>query len=91
MKYTKTHEWIKVDGNHGTFGLTDHAQKALGDLVFVEVPKKGASLAAKATAGVVESVKTVSDVYAPMSGEVVEVYYFCDNSATIFYVVGFCA
>eukprot|EP01106_Pelomyxa_sp_JSP_P018299 TRINITY_DN823_c0_g1_i1.p2 TRINITY_DN823_c0_g1~~TRINITY_DN823_c0_g1_i1.p2 ORF type:complete len:171 (-),score=77.27 TRINITY_DN823_c0_g1_i1:185-640(-) len=72
-RYTKTHEWVSVSGRGGTMGITDHAQHALGDLVFVELPAVGASLKAKGTAGVVESVKTVSDVYAPMSGEVTEV------------------
>jgi glycine cleavage system H protein len=73
LKYTKEHEWIKVDGSTGTIGITDHAQKALGDIVFVELPKPGASVAAGKTFGTVESVKAVSDLYAPVSGTVTEV------------------
>ncbi len=73
FKYTKEHEWIKVDGNTGTVGITDHAQKALGDIVFVELPKPGATLTAGKTFGTVESVKAVSDLYAPASGTVTEV------------------
>ena len=77
LKYTKEHEWIKVEGERGRIGITFHAQKALGDVVFVELPQVGRRLAVKAgkmeTFGVVESVKAVSDVYCPVSGEVVEV------------------
>ncbi len=73
FKYTKEHEWIKVQGNTGTVGITDHAQKALGDIVFVELPKPGATLTAGKTFGTVESVKAVSDLYAPASGTVTEV------------------
>ncbi len=73
FKYTKEHEWIKVNGNTGTIGITDHAQKALGDIVFVELPKPGASVTAGKTFGTVESVKAVSDLYAPASGTVTEV------------------
>ncbi len=73
FKYTKEHEWIKVNGNTGTVGITDHAQKALGDIVFVELPKPGASVTAGKTFGTVESVKAVSDLYAPASGTVTEV------------------
>ncbi|KAH3758524.1 glycine cleavage system H protein, mitochondrial [Pelomyxa schiedti] len=82
-RYTKTDEWIKVDGDKGAYGITDHAQHALGDLVFVELPAKGAKLAAKATAGTVESVKTVSEVFAPMTGEVVEVNTELSSQPTI--------
>jgi glycine cleavage system H protein len=73
LKYVKTHEWIKKlpDGNV-LIGITDHAQHALGDLVFVEVPKAGRKLAANEACAVVESVKAASDVYAPIAGEVVE-------------------
>jgi glycine cleavage system H protein len=70
LKYTKEHEWIKVEGDTGTIGITDHAQSALGDIVFVELPKPGAPLLAGKTLGTVESVKAVSDIYAPMSGTV---------------------
>ncbi len=73
FKYTKEHEWIKVEGNTGTIGITDHAQSALGDIVFVELPKVGAELKAGATFGTVESVKAVSDLFAPVTGTVTEV------------------
>ncbi len=72
-KYTKEHEWIKVDGNTGTIGITDHAQESLGDIVFVELPKVGTELAAGKTFGTVESVKAVSDLFAPVSGTVTAV------------------
>jgi len=73
FKYTKEHEWIKVDGNVGTIGITDHAQQALGDIVFVELPKPGSALTAGKSFGTVESVKAVSDLFAPVSGTVTEV------------------
>jgi glycine cleavage system H protein len=72
-KYTKEHEWLKVDGNTGTIGITDHAQESLGDIVFVELPKVGAEVTAGQTFGSVESVKAVSDLYAPVSGTVTEI------------------
>ncbi len=72
-KYTKEHEWIKVDGNVGTIGITDHAQEALGDIVFVELPKVGSELQAGKSFGTVESVKAVSDIFAPATGTVSEV------------------
>ena len=72
-KYTKEHEWLKVEGKTGTIGITDHAQEALGDIVFVELPKVGAEITAGQTFGSVESVKAVSDLYAPVSGTVTEV------------------
>ncbi len=72
-KYTKEHEWIKPDGNTATIGITNHAQESLGDIVFVELPKVGAELTAGKTLGSVESVKAVSDLYAPASGTVTEV------------------
>jgi glycine cleavage system H protein len=72
LKYTKEHEWIKVEGNRGRIGVTDHAQHALGDVVFVELPQPGRSLTALETFGVVESVKAVSDMHTPVSGQVVE-------------------
>jgi glycine cleavage system H protein len=72
-KYTKEHEWIQVNGNSGTVGITDYAQQSLGDIVFVETPKVGAELTAGKTFGTVESVKAVSDLYAPASGTVTEV------------------
>jgi glycine cleavage system H protein len=73
FKYTKEHEWIKVDGNNATIGITNYAQESLGDIVFVELPKPGAELTAGKTFGSVESVKAVSDLYAPASGIVTEV------------------
>jgi glycine cleavage system H protein len=73
FKYTKEHEWIKADGNSATIGITNHAQDSLGDIVFVELPKVGAELTAGKTFGSVESVKAVSDLYAPASGTVTEV------------------
>jgi glycine cleavage system H protein len=69
-KYTKEHEWLSLDGTTGTIGITDHAQNSLGDIVFVELPKVGAELVAGKTFGTVESVKAVSDLYAPVSGTV---------------------
>jgi glycine cleavage system H protein len=72
-KYTKEHEWIQVNGNSGTIGITDYAQQSLGDIVFVETPKVGAELTAGKTFGTVESVKAVSDLFAPVSGTVTEV------------------
>ena len=72
-KYTKQHEWIQANGSTGTVGITDHAQDSLGDIVFVELPKVGAELVAGKPFGTVESVKAVSDLYAPASGTVTEV------------------
>lgn len=72
LKYSREHEWIKVEGKRGRIGITDHAQKALGDVVFVELPKVGRAVRQMETFGVVESVKAVSDVYAPVGGTVVE-------------------
>jgi len=73
FKYTKEHEWIKVEGTTGTVGITHHAQEALGDIVFVELPKPGAEVAAGKSFGTVESVKAVSELYAPASGTVTAV------------------
>ena len=70
--YTEDHEWIKVDGDIATVGISDYAQKALGDIVFVELPDIGASFSKGDDAAVVESVKAASDVYAPVSGEITE-------------------
>ena len=72
-RYTKEHEWIKVNGETGTIGITDYAQHELGDVVFVELPKVGAKLKAGQSLGTVESVKAVSEIYSPVSGEVTEV------------------
>jgi glycine cleavage system H protein len=71
-KYTKEHEWVQISGTTATVGITNYAQESLGDIVFVEVPKVGAELAAGKTFGTVESVKAVSDLYAPISGTVIE-------------------
>lgn len=72
-RFTEQHEWIRVDGNVGTIGITDYAQNALGDVVFVELPEIGAELAKGADAAVVESVKAASEIYAPVSGEIVAI------------------
>lgn len=72
VKYSEDHEWISVDGDTGTVGITDYAQGSLGDIVFVEVPDVGANFGKGDEAAVVESVKAASEVYAPVSGEVVE-------------------
>jgi glycine cleavage system H protein len=72
LYFTKEHEWIRVDGDVATVGISDHAQEALGDIVFAEVPVAGKSLAKGDDAAVVESVKAASDVYAPVGGEVIE-------------------
>lgn len=72
-KYTREHEWIQVNGNSAAIGITDYAQQSLGDIVFVETPKVGAELTAGKTFGTVESVKAVSDLFAPASGTVTEV------------------
>jgi glycine cleavage system H protein len=72
-QYTKEHEWVLVEGGGGTIGITDHAQHELGDIVFVDLPKVGAKVTKGQTFGSVESVKAVSDIYAPVSGEVTEI------------------
>jgi len=73
FKYTKEHEWIKADGKTATIGITNYAQESLGDIVFVDLPKPGTEITAGKTFGSVESVKAVSDLYAPASGSVTEV------------------
>lgn len=73
LKYTKDHEWLRIDGDVATIGITPFAQEKLGDLVFVELPSAGAKLGKGAVAATVESVKAASDVYAPVGGEVVQV------------------
>jgi glycine cleavage system H protein len=73
FKYTKEHEWIKADGNTATIGITSYAQESLGDIVFVELPKPGTAITAGKTFGSVESVKAVSDLYAPATGTVTEI------------------
>jgi glycine cleavage system H protein len=72
LKYTKTHEWVKIDGDTVTVGITEYAQSELGDIVYVDLPSPGRALAAGDSFGTVESVKTVSDLYAPVAGEVAE-------------------
>ncbi|WPP86819.1 glycine cleavage system protein GcvH [Acinetobacter pittii] len=73
LKYARTHEWVKIEGDLVITGITDHAQDELGDLVYVETPQVGSKVTAGEQAGVVESVKTASDIHAPVSGTVVEV------------------
>ena len=73
LRYTKEHEWVRLEGDLATVGITDHAADQLGDIVFVELPAIGTALSQLATFGVVESVKAVSDLFAPVGGEVVEV------------------
>jgi glycine cleavage system H protein len=72
LKYTKEHEWIRVDGNTGTIGITDFAQQQLGDVVYVELPEVGSALTAGQVFGTIESVKAVSELFAPVTGEVTE-------------------
>ena len=73
LKYSKDHEWIKLDGNKGVIGITDYAQESLGDITFVEFPEVGATLEVGEAFGVVESVKAASDLYMPVSGEILEI------------------
>ena len=72
VRYTNDHEWIRLEGGVGVVGITDYAQNALGDVVYVEVPEAGKALTAGGEAGVIESVKAASEIYSPVSGEVVE-------------------
>ncbi len=73
VRYTEEHEWVRLEGDIAVIGITDHAQEQLGDVVFVELPQVGTEVAKGGDAGVVESVKAASDIYAPVSGEIVEV------------------
>jgi glycine cleavage system H protein len=73
LKFTKSHEWVRIDGDIATFGLTDHAQSELGDITYLELPEVGDSTTQAEPFGVVESVKAASDIYAPLDGEVIEV------------------
>ena len=73
FRYTKEHEWVRVEGEMGTIGITDHAQEELGDIVYVDLPKVGTRVEQGKSLGSVESVKAVSDIYAPVSGEVMEI------------------
>lgn len=84
VRFTKDHEWIRVENGVGVVGITDYAQKQLGDIVFVELPQVGAKVTKGAQAGVVESVKAASEVYAPAGGEIVEVNgVLADNPAAV--------
>ncbi len=84
MKFSEEHEWIRVDGEVGTIGITDYAQEQLGDVVFVELPEVGREVTKDAEVAVVESVKTASDIFVPVSGTVVEVNEaLVDNPATV--------
>jgi glycine cleavage system H protein len=73
FRYTKEHEWVRVEGDTGTVGITDHAQQELGDIVYVDLPKPGARVEQGKTMGSVESVKAVSNIYSPLTGEVTEI------------------
>jgi glycine cleavage system H protein len=79
LLFSKEHEWVRVDGDSATIGITEYAQNALGDIVYVELPKAGSTIEQFATIGVVESVKAVSDLFTPMSGEVTEVNSALEN------------
>ena len=84
LHYTQSHEWVRIDGGTGTIGITEHAQNALGDIVYVELPEIGRAVEKGGEAAVVESVKAASDVYAPATGEVVAVNQSLDGApATI--------
>ena len=80
LQYTRSHEWVRTEGDTVTIGITDHAQDELGDIVFIELPEQGATLEAGDSFGTVESVKAVSDLYTPVGGEVVEVNEALDSS-----------
>ncbi len=80
LQYTRSHEWVRTEGDTATIGITDHAQDELGDIVFIELPEQGATLEAGDSFGTVESVKAVSDLYTPVGGEVVEVNDALDSS-----------
>ncbi len=79
LLYSKEHEWVQIDGDVATIGITDYAQNSLGDIVYVELPKVGTQVAQFGNVGVIESVKAVSDLFTPVSGEVVEVNPALDN------------
>jgi glycine cleavage system H protein len=79
LKYTKDHEWLLVDGSTGTIGITDFAQSELGDIVFVEMPEIGAFLEQGKSFGTIEAVKAVSDLFAPVGGEILEVNALCKD------------
>jgi glycine cleavage system H protein len=79
LLFSKEHEWVKLDGDSATIGVTDYAQNALGDIVYVELPRVGSTIKQFSSVGVIESVKAVSDLFTPMSGEVVEVNAALEN------------
>lgn len=83
VKYTKEHEWVKLDGDVATVGISDYAQGELGDVVFVELPKVGAAVAQMKPFGTIEAVKAVSELFAPVSGEVAAVNSSLDSDATV--------
>ena len=80
LKYLSSHEWVLIEGDVATVGISDHAQELLGDLVYVELPEVGSAISAGDSVGVVESVKAASDMYAPVTGEVVEINEDLENS-----------
>lgn len=90
LKYADSHEWVKVDGNSATVGITDHAQDHLGDVVYVELPEVGAAVKQGEGFGAVESVKATSDVYSPVSGKVIEVNEELGNSPGLVGTLGLC-
>jgi glycine cleavage system H protein len=83
LLYSKEHEWVKMDGQTATVGITDYAQTSLGDIVFVELPRVGATLTQFDNIGVIESVKAVSDIYTPIGGEVSEINTNLDNDPSL--------
>ncbi len=83
LRYAETHEWVRLEGALGTVGITDHAQAELTDIVYVELPQIGAVLEARKAAAVVESVKAASDIYSPVSGEVVEVNHDLESNPAL--------
>ena len=83
LKYTPDHEWIRVEGNIGTIGITDHAQGELGDVVYVDIDSDLSELTKGESFGTIEAVKTVSDMYAPVSGKVIEINNLNDNPAIV--------
>ena len=83
LKYTPDHEWIRVEGNIGTIGITDHAQGELGDVVYVDIDSELSELTKGESFGTIEAVKTVSDMYAPVSGKVIEINNLNDNPAIV--------
>ncbi len=83
LLYSKEHEWVKIDGDRATVGITDYAQDSLGDIVYVELPKVGATVAQFGPVGVVESVKAVSDLFTPVGGEILEVNASLENDPAL--------